>query len=96
MKQLPPDLGVILLAECVARGLSVPQLARESGLALSVTQNLLNGRTRAPRLDTLLAVLGALGRDLAWLHDRGITPESARAARPVAARNNSRNSPSRG
>lgn len=67
-----PDLGAVLAAERAARGLSVRAWGRAAGVHLRQAQNALSGTD--PRLSTLLALLGAVGRDLAWLHGQGVVP----------------------
>mgnify|MGYP000857508253 CR=1 FL=1 len=58
-------LPAALLAELVGRGWSIPRLAKEAGLSLSVVQNLCGGSR--PRVDTLGRVLAALDLPWAWL-----------------------------
>jgi transcriptional regulator with XRE-family HTH domain len=65
MKSTTAKLPAALLAELVERGWSVKKLATESGVSLSVVQDLCSGSR--PRLDTLERILSALGLSWAWL-----------------------------
>lgn len=56
------------------QGVSVGALARRCGMTHSALYCISTGRVE-PRLGVLLAILGALGRDLVWLHEGGVRPE---------------------
>jgi transcriptional regulator with XRE-family HTH domain len=71
---MAPDLATILAAEAKARGLSGAKLAERADVPQTAAAAILRGQTADPRLSTLLALLGALGRDLAWLHRQGVRP----------------------
>ena len=43
------------------RGLSQNQLAKMSGVPQSVISDIESGKTKAPRIDTLMAIAAALG-----------------------------------
>jgi DNA-binding phage protein len=67
------DLGVILVAEAMAQGVSVYALAKRAELPVSVVQSTLGDGSR-PRVDTLAAILRALGKSWAWLDEQGFEP----------------------
>ncbi len=60
-------LAAILDAERSRRGLSVEKLAELAKLPRSGVYAVLNGTTADPRLSTVVAILGALGKSLSWL-----------------------------
>lgn len=63
-------LAAILDAERARIGVTNYAVAKRAGFAAGVTARIFDGRTTNPRLDTLLAILTALGRDLVWLGRR--------------------------
>ena len=69
-------LGELIRSEQERRGWSDSELARRADVPQSAVWSILNGATTRPRWDTVLALLGALERDLAWLHRNGIKPNA--------------------
>ena len=69
----PPTVAAVLAAEAAANGLSDYALAERTGLSRSAVRRYL-AADRSPDADALLRLLGALGRDLAWLHAEGVRP----------------------
>lgn len=70
-------LARLLRAECAAQEMSGAELARRAGMSQTGAAKLLRGETDVT-LGVLLGVLGALGRDLKWLHAQGVTPPAAK------------------
>lgn len=58
------SLPAVLLAEAIAQGLTVAEMARRSGLSHSTVDTAL---TSDPRFSTVLKLLRGLGKDLRWL-----------------------------
>ena len=68
-------LARLLREDATEQELSGAELARRSGLPQTGIARLLRGDGDVT-VSTLLGVLGALGRDLRWLHRQGVTPVS--------------------
>ena len=66
--------------ECARQKISQNQLAKAIGGTSGGVSLMLNGR-HDTRFTVILRMLGALGKDLAWLHAQGVVPE--KAERPV-------------
>jgi hypothetical protein len=73
-----PQLKDVLAPEAARQELSMYRVARLAGLRDATVHDLFNGKTTGPGLPVLLRVLGALGRNLAWLHKQGITPRKVK------------------
>lgn len=66
-------IGPLLAREAAVKGVGQRDLAARAGTTQATISRLLLGK-QEPYLPTLLRVLGALGRDLAWLHRQGVRP----------------------
>ena len=73
-RRQPKTLAEVLSAELKARNLSTAEVARQSGVPQSAVWSAVNGASTSPGWLTVLAILAAIGRDLAWLHRQGIRP----------------------
>lgn len=71
-KRPSADLGVVLTAEAMCQGITAYGLAMRSGLSQTVIRETLAGSR--PRVDTLAAILRALGRPWGWLDEQGFAP----------------------
>ena len=71
-------LGLHVLTEMRRQGLSIPQLAKQSGIALSTIQKLVAGKGKQVSVWTVWAVADVLGVSLDALVGR--TPPADRAA----------------
>lgn len=60
-------LGEILDRERERQGLSINALARAAGMSPGRVQEVLKGGTPDPQFSTVVKLLGALGKSLAWL-----------------------------
>ncbi len=58
------SLPAVIIAEAMAQGLTVAELARRSGLSHSSVDTAL---ASDPRFSTVLKLLRGLGKDLRWL-----------------------------
>jgi transcriptional regulator with XRE-family HTH domain len=67
-------LAAVLRGEADAKTLTQAELAARAGLLQQHVSDVLRGKY-PPNTRSLLAILRALGRDLAWLHKQGITPD---------------------
>ena len=56
-----------LTAERERQGLSLYKLAQDSGMSAGRVKSILDGDTPNPGLLTVVALLGAMGKTLAWL-----------------------------
>lgn len=68
-----PDLQTILTAERDTLGLTDYALAARAGIAHTTLREITQAG-REPSVRTLRAILRGLGRDFAWLHERGFRP----------------------
>jgi DNA-binding phage protein len=69
----PADkLGPILAREIASQQTTVYAVAKRAGVRADVIHDAIAGGR--PRIDTLFKILGALGRDLRWLHEQGSSP----------------------
>lgn len=73
-RRQPKTLAEVLSAELKARDLSTAEVARQSGVPQSAVWSAVNGASTSPGWLTVLAILTAIDRDLAWLHRQGIRP----------------------
>jgi transcriptional regulator with XRE-family HTH domain len=78
MLTMPDDLldrlASVLRAEAEAKTFTQQELAERAGLRQQMVSDVLRGKY-IPNARALLALLRVLGRDLAWLHKQGITPD---------------------
>jgi transcriptional regulator with XRE-family HTH domain len=63
------DICGIIRAEAEERGLSGNELSRRSGLCQTGVAKLLRGEVN-PHAETVVRLLAAMNRNLAWLHHR--------------------------
>lgn len=66
------------------RGLTIPDIARKSGLSESTVWRLFNGKAASPNLQTLLDVLKAMDCTLADLRDDGAPGGESPKAEPTS------------
>ena len=71
-----PDLAKLIAAEIELAGVSGTELARRAGVAQRTLLDVTCGKSTNPGYRTILKILGALGHDFQWLHDKGFTPKS--------------------
>src|SRR5262245_52096340 len=76
----PAVLGLRVLTMMHQRGLSIPKLARQSGVALAAVQRIVAGKSHAPSVWTLVAFANVLDVSLDYLTGRTDAPEGQRAA----------------
>jgi transcriptional regulator with XRE-family HTH domain len=76
----PAVLGLRVLTLMHQRGLSIPQLARQSGVALAAVQRIVAGKSHEPSVWTLVAFANVLDVSLDYLTGRTDAPEGQREA----------------